>query len=209
MRCGRCSSVFNALARLTEERQLRPPRPGCRGSAAGRRMPARPGAGRRTRAHRADCRTAGRRTARGDRAAARGGAHPRGCARIQPRDHDRCELGVRAAAAGPAVWAAATGSFRALVAANQDAAPSELLRTRRSTWRSTRTSSPRCCAPRAASRAGTRADRPRPVAAATAPRRCGRRRAPSPPRRRARRRSAPAAPQAIAPGRPPPREACR
>ncbi len=101
VRCGRCSSVFNALARLSE-RQGRGGRRGGAGRsshARTRRHPRRQG-----RPHRRclPARTGGVLACRGAAVAAGRERHSRRGARVQCRNHG-CELGIRGGAPEPAV----------------------------------------------------------------------------------------------------------
>lgn len=109
VRCGRCSSVFNALARLTEERQPAAG-PGTEAPQAAAAEPAStaprpPGA-----------------SAHPDAAAATGAeseeAIPEDALEFDPTTTDVNSVFVQPPP--DPQWAAATGSFRALVAANQD-----------------------------------------------------------------------------------------
>ncbi len=119
VRCGRCSSVFNALARLTEERSAaetgrgespRLPRPSSR--AAGGFF----------------ARTAQRlRPARGRSAAAPAStdedAIPEDALEFDPSKTDVSSVFVEPPP-NPQ-WTAATGTFKAMIAANQEAAPTQ------------------------------------------------------------------------------------
>ena len=148
VRCGRCSSVFNALARLTEERQSGARRADRGALSLSREPRADPASARAAAASRGEPPPAAEAppTPPARRAHPRR-RHPRGGARIQPRD-DRRELGVRRAATGSAVdrgdrlvqgaWSPPTRRRAERASRGRG--------LRRSTWRSTRRSSPRCCA---------------------------------------------------------------
>ena len=100
VRCGRCSSVFNALARLTEERggaSL----PAAEAVAALERAAAQAEAAA-TPAQEPAAEAAAASERAGAAPARRGRVTPRRGARVQSGDHG-CELGVRAADAGSAV----------------------------------------------------------------------------------------------------------
>jgi len=109
VRCGRCSSVFNALARLTEERQAAAG-PGTEVPQAAAADPA-PAAPRAPEA-----------SANPDAAAATG-AEGEEAISDDALEFDPTTTDVNSVFVQPPPdpqWAAATGSFRALVAANQD-----------------------------------------------------------------------------------------
>ena len=109
VRCGRCSSVFNALARLTEERQAAAG-PGTEVPQAAAAEPA-PAAPRAPEA-----------SANPDAAAATG-AEGEEAISDDALEFDPTTTDVNSVFVQPPPdpqWAAATGSFRALVAANQD-----------------------------------------------------------------------------------------
>jgi predicted Zn finger-like uncharacterized protein len=105
VRCGRCSSVFNALARLTEERQ---------GGAAGE-----PSAAAEAEPPPASAETA----------APSPGAPPEELIPETALEFDPATTDVNSVFVQPPPdpqWTAATGSFKAMVAANQEAAEPEL-----------------------------------------------------------------------------------
>ena len=155
VRCGRCSSVFNALARLRERQGRRAPRPRPQ-PLPPRRPPARP----------RGCATACGPGCRHRR----GAVLPRGLrrgARVRCRPTDVNSVFVEAPR--PVV----DGGDRLVPRAGER----HLIRhrrrshcpwTRRSTSRSMRPSWPRCCATRLTARIQT--DKPSPAAAAAAPR---------------------------------------
>ena len=125
VRCGRCSSVFNALARLTEERQAAaaseplsllpdtapssPPAPEAPASAPPAAAAASPAAA----------------PAPADTAAEPADETPEEALEFNPATTDVNSVFVQPPP--DPQWTAATGSFRALVAANQETPPTELL----------------------------------------------------------------------------------
>src|SRR5580765_8052725 len=109
VRCGRCSSVFNALARLTEERQA--------AAGPGTEVPQAPAAEPAPAAPRAPEASAN------PGAAAATGAEGEEAISDDALEFDPATTDVNSVFVQPPPdpqWAAATGSFRALVAANQD-----------------------------------------------------------------------------------------
>jgi len=111
VRCGRCSSVFNALARLSEERQpaAAGPLPGTEAAPPPAATPeASPRAAPGTAAH-PDAAAAGPESEE---------AIPEDALEFDPATTDVSSVFVQPPP--DPQWAAATGSFRALVAANQD-----------------------------------------------------------------------------------------
>ena len=129
VRCGRCSSVFNALARLTDERQAGAasgePDPASAAEPDSRAPPSRtprapPSRTRQPRrlpaAH--GRRRTGRRDGRDVASAIEAEVIPEEALEFNPARNDETALFVEP---GPdPQWTAATGSFKAMVAANQE-----------------------------------------------------------------------------------------
>jgi predicted Zn finger-like uncharacterized protein len=118
VRCGRCSSVFNALARLSEDRGA-PAAAEVPGAATEESTPAAPGAA--TTPPAASEPAAGSARAAGAAQESEGEAIPEKSLEFDPNSTDLNEVFVQPPP-NPE-WTAATGSFKALIAANQDSGP--------------------------------------------------------------------------------------
>lgn len=118
VRCGRCSSVFNALARLSEERQPQPAAEVAGGPAAAS-TPAPPAPPAPSPAPPEPV------PPQAEPSPSAQAALPEEALEFDPATTDLNSVFVQAPP-DPA-WTAATGSFKALIAANQEATPDELL----------------------------------------------------------------------------------
>ena len=122
VRCGRCSSVFNALARLTEERQVAspepapspPPSPPTAPLPTSEPLPDEPGSGAAPEQPVASSAT----PPADPSTAAQMDAIPEEALEFDPTTTDAASVFVQPQP--DPQWEAATGSFRAMVAANQE-----------------------------------------------------------------------------------------